>query len=156
MPRDLQAGVHPKAVGNGIVCNAIVYVQDPVPHGKRVWILHPQGGLKPVAEGIVVGYDSSEWTAGNSSAVDILKELSVEGVQMVQVLRVLKKNVPVMYLAGNSPIKFLEEAVCSNTRPSFAIKWNTRHLVEIDNNSKPKLYYASTTNVNICKFVGGS
>lgn len=59
----------------------LIYVQDCVPHGRCVWILHPQRGLKPVAEGIAIGYDCSEWSTSISSAVDILKEMNVEGVQ---------------------------------------------------------------------------
>lgn len=58
-----------------------------------MWILDPQNGLKPVAKRIAIKHNSSEWTPKNSSTMDILKELSVEGVQMVQVLTVLKKNV---------------------------------------------------------------
>lgn len=38
----------------------------------------------------------------------------------------------VMYLAGKEPIKFLDEVVCSNDPPSSALKWNVRHLVEVE------------------------
>lgn len=61
-----------------------------------------------------------------------------------------KKNVPMMYLAGNSPIKFLEEVVCTNMAPSFPIKWSTRHLVEVDMNIKEYLFYECIAFMDTC------
>lgn len=101
-----------------------------------MWILHPQGGLKPVAEGIAIGREFSDWKAESEECVDILRMLSNEGVQMVQVRKVHRKNVPVMFLTGNDSVKFLDDAVCFSDPPTIALKWTARHLVEIDNNSK--------------------
>lgn len=60
---------------------------------------------------------------------------------MVQVRKVHNKNIPVMYLAGNDPIKFLDEDVCCDDPPSIALKWNARHLIEVENINKKHLPY---------------
>lgn len=105
-----------------------------------MWILHPRGGLKPIAQSIAIGPNFTAWTPESMHTQDMLRTLSREGVQMVQVRILHKRNVPVMYLTGNDPVKFIHDVVDHLDPPTLALKWNNRHLVQIETHSKLTLF----------------
>lgn len=90
-----------------------------------------------MAKGIAIGHGFCDnWMHKSQDTVDLLKSLSKEGVQMVQVRRMHMKNVHVMHLTRDNRMKILDDVACFSYPPNIALKWLERHLVEINNISK--------------------
>lgn len=76
--------------------NIVCISQDAIPNGIRCWILHPQGGVKPVGEGIVQVSDPCSLDRSTGATLDT-ERMRQEGLQHVIVTQVHYKGVPIMF-----------------------------------------------------------
>lgn len=97
--------------------------------GTECWVLYPEYGIRPVAEGIAGGapptYDP---VTGNDCSY--MMKLCEEGQQYVTVTRVHKKKVELMFKHVNSKIRNLDEVVAAPDVCDRMVRWSVRFLVD--------------------------
>lgn len=91
--------------------------------------MHPGCGVRPVAEGIAGSTPPMHDTESGSDR-SFLMSLCEAGQQFVTVTGVYKKNVELMFMHGNSLIRYLEDVVTAPVACDKTIKWSMRYLVE--------------------------
>ena len=82
-----------------------------------------------MAEGIA-GSTPPPHDAAVGTERSFLMSLCEAGQQLVMITGVYKKNVELMFMHGNSAIRYLEEVVTAPDASDKMIKWSVRYLVE--------------------------
>ena len=108
-----EVGLLPRFPGTAIAVNSLVF------------ILHPDHGDTIVAEGKAGG----SWKSPGSK----FGKLCLEGQQMVQVHKVLKTGLPLIFSEERHPLKMLDEAAVKSSGSTIYVKWYSRLLIK-----KPK------------------
>lgn len=103
--------------------------QGPLRNGAECWLLSPEDGPRPVAEGIA---GSAPAQQNSESCMDrsYLMSLCENGLQKVKVTAVFKKNVQLMFTDDNPTLQFLDQVVTPPAPSNTTIKWSVRYLVE--------------------------
>lgn len=109
--------------------------QDLARVGAQCWVLHPSGGIRPVAEG-VAGDAPPPTRAEGGIGRTLMMALCEEGQQTVKVTKVHKKNTELMFPDASAGSKFLDDYVDPPDAPGNTfVTWLSRYLVEKDDDA---------------------
>jgi hypothetical protein len=92
-------------------------------------VLYPGSGTIPVAEGIA-GRAPPQPNTETNIAQSLLMELCEDGKQLVEVTKVHKKNVPLMFPAADEELQCLDYYVAQSAPSNTCVIWSTLYLVE--------------------------
>ena len=96
--------------------------EGPVAVNKLCFILHPEHGNSIVAEGRTGG----SWKSHSGK----YGSLCSEGEQMVQIHRINKVGVPLIFIEERQPFSILEHAIVKPTGSSVYVIWLTKLLIK--------------------------
>jgi len=96
--------------------------QEPLRVGVRCWVLHPQNGIRPVAEGIAGSAPVPGRTEGGACR-SLLTELSEDGKQTVKVTKIHKTRTDLMFPVEGGPSRYLDDYIVPPAPPDTYVTW---------------------------------
>ncbi|KAG0596445.1 hypothetical protein M758_UG254900 [Ceratodon purpureus] len=111
-------GLMPRITKGAIAVNCLCYV------------LHPDHADIIVAEGRAGG----SWKSPSSK----FGSMCAEGEQMVQIHKIIKPNVPLIFIEERQPFTLLEHAVVKPAGSSVYVKWHSKLLRKKPTTKPPK------------------
>ena len=95
---------------------------SPIAANSLCYILHPDHGDIIVAEGRAGG----SWKSPSQK----LGSLCAEGEQMVQVHKIIKPNLPLVFIEERQSFRTLDQALVKSSGSSVYVKWQSRLLIK--------------------------